>query len=386
MFSTVTESGELQARVAEELLAMRGIAYAQISPQFNIVEISPSFYALLQEPAPVVEGMAIAEVCWEFFGLEATLEKILRGELADFYLPDINRTQADGTVHYYDFTVMPLHIQQPGRGLLLIVEDATREGVLDQALVQDRNRLRLAQDALARANEELTRLNQLKSVFLSMAAHDLRTPLTAIQGYVELSINSLEDGESGELKDFMPAIQTQIDRLQHLIGDFLDLNTIEQGKLSIYPMPCLLFDVIQDTVKLMGEFINRQGLRLTVDLADGVQVLADPSRLRQVLYNLLGNAVKYGAGGGEILIKTWADAQNGYIQVKDHGQGIAAENFPHLFELFYRTKDSARSHVRGTGVGLYIVKFLVESQKGSVQVSSEVGKGSAFTVSLPLAG
>ena len=390
LFSTVSESGELQARVAEELLSMRGIAYAQLSPQLDIVEISPSFYALLQETVPPVEGKAIAEVCWEFFGLEATLEKILQGELADFYLPDINRTQLDGTVRYYDFSVMPLHIQRPGRGLLLIVEDVTREGELDQALVQDRNRLRLLQDQLARANEELKRLNQLKSVFLSMAAHDLRTPLTAIQGYVELGISSLESGEGEDLKDFMPAIQTQIDRLQHLIGDFLDLNMIEQGKLSIYPMPCMLADVVWDVVKLMGEYVKRQGLRLNVDLAGSVQVLADPSRLRQVLYNLLGNAVKYGASGGEIYIQTWADDQFGYMQVKDCGPGIAPEALPNLFQLYYRAgvppgDDSIHSPIRGTGVGLYIVKFLVESQRGSVQVKSEIGKGSAFTVSLPLA-
>ena len=105
-----------------------------------------------------------------------------------------------------------------------------------------------------------------------------------------------------------------------------------------------------------------------------------------MLYNLLGNAVKYGASGGEIYIQTWADEQNGYLQVKDRGPGIAAEDLPCLFQLYYRTNDSTRSQIRGTGVGLYIVKFLVEAQKGGVQVSSEIGKGSAFTVSLPLAG
>jgi signal transduction histidine kinase len=345
---------------------------------------------LFLEPGQFVEGVAIAEVCWEFFGLDAVLEKILKGELADFYIPDVNRTQPDGTVRYFDFNIMPLHIQKPGRGLLLIVEDVTREGELDQALVQDRNRLRLLQDQLARANEELKRLNQLKSVFLSMAAHDLRTPLTAIQGYVELGISCLETGEEEELKDFLPAIQTQIDRLQHLIGDVLDLNMIEQGKLSIYPMPCLLADVVDDSVKLMGEYIERQGLHMNLDLAQGIQVLADPSRLRQVLYNLLSNAVKYGASGGEIYLQTWADDQNGYLQVRDRGSGIAAEDLPYLFQLFYRAGGTpaggaSRSHIRGTGVGLYIVKFLVEAQEGSVQVNSEIGKGSAFTVGLPLA-
>lgn len=364
---------------------MRGIAYAQLSPQLEIVELSPSFYALLQEPVQSVEGVAIAQVCWEFFGLEAMLEKILQGELADFRLPDVNRMQPDGTLHYFDFIVMPLHIQQPGRGLLVIVEDVTREGELDQALVQDRNRLRLLQDQLAGANEELKRLNQLKSVFLSMAAHDLRTPLTAIQGFVQLSELGLESGSKEEMKDFLSAIQTQIDRLQHLIGDFLDLNTIEQGKLSIYPMSCILADIVRDSVKVMGEYVKRQGLHLDVTLAENVKVLADPSRLRQVLYNLLSNAVKYGSGGGEIYIKTWADEQNGYLQVRDRGPGIAQKDIPYLFQLYYRTEDTIHSHVRGTGVGLYIVKFLVESQKGSVQVSSEVGKGSAFTVSLPLA-
>ena len=118
---------------------------------------------------------------------------------------------------------------------------------------------------------------------------------------------------------------------------------------------------------------------------DTFKVMVDPPRLQQILYNLLGNAVKYSAKGGEIGIRAWHDQQYGFIQVKDNGRGISPENMQQLFQLYFRTEDSMRSQIQGTGLGLYIVKYLVETQNGRVEVTSEPGKGTAFTVSLPLA-
>jgi signal transduction histidine kinase len=385
----------LRARVASELLTIRGIAFAQISPQLTLVQASKNFPAMLS--VENVGGKLISKLVLEFIGSEAMLGQVLSGEIPDYYLPRVNRTLPDGSLRYLDIRIVPMNIEAPGQGLLLVVEDVTEEAEKDQALSQERNQHRLVQEQLARVNAELQRQNQIKSLFLSMAVHDLRTPLAAIQGYVELGIESLQaagdtvgstDGSPGgspgdELRDFLSAIQTQIDRLQHLIGDFLDLDLIEQGKLSVYPMLCDPQEIIQDTVKMIGEYARRQGLSLVVEIQDHFKFMVDPSRLRQILYNLLSNAIKYTPRGGEIRLISWADAQSGYVQIKDNGRGISAENTDRLFQLYYHKDHSVRSQIQGTGLGLFIVKFLVEAQNGQVSVSSELGQGSVFTVQFP---
>ncbi len=145
----------------------------------------------------------------------------------------------------------PLTDNRPGDGLLLILEDSTEAGQLEQNLVQDKNDLRLVQAELARTNLALHRLNRLKSLFLSMAAHDMRAPLTAIMGYTELVRGDLPPDSDPLLAEFLGIIATQVNWLSRLLKDLLDLDQIEQGKLMLDLKDCDLGELVQEVVRLL---------------------------------------------------------------------------------------------------------------------------------------
>lgn len=393
---------QLLARIAGDLQATRAIAYACIGSDLRIIQASENFISIVnqtvepdtkpQQVAADLPGKAVADLIWEFASMEEILQQIVDGAAAQYHLPQVNRSQPDGSVKYYNFRVIPTNPQRSSEGLLLIIEDITREGLLDQQVVQDRNELRLAQAALERANQELQALNQLKSLFLSMAAHDLRTPLAAIRGYADLGLEQLNSGEAvsdhtvSELQDTLRIIHTQGERLDRLISDILDLDLIERGKLTVYPMACELVEMIQETTGMLAVAIDRQGLTVRMDTPDApLWILADPPRLRQILYNLLGNAIKYTRRGGSIQIRAWRQADGGYFRITDNGRGISEADREHLFQLFFRTPDAERSQIQGTGLGLFIVKYLVEAQNGRVSVESKLEEGTSFIVQLPLA-
>ncbi len=173
-------------RIAEVFSTRHGVGFAQIGPSLTIDGVSENFANLLQVDETQIKGHSLTEVFWEFVGAEDALKEVLRAERPDFHLALINRPMDDGSTRYYNFSVIPLNEQQTEVGLLLLIEDTTLKGELEQNLTQDRNELRMAQAELYATNEELKRLDRLKSIFLAIAAHDLRAPLTAIYGNATL--------------------------------------------------------------------------------------------------------------------------------------------------------------------------------------------------------
>jgi signal transduction histidine kinase len=269
--------------------------------------------------------------------------------------------------------------------LLFIIEDATRAGQLEQQLVQERNELRLAQASLAQTNAELERLNRLKSIFLSISAHELRAPLTAIGVYLDLILADLPPDAPTENTHYLSTVRTQLDRLDKLVGDLLDLDTLEQGKLSIYPGACDLNCVVRQVTEIVAGWAHQQGLSIALDLGEAdIQVEADPERLSQITYNLISNAIKYTQEGGTIQISTWAEPLAGVLRLRTMAR-ISPSEIEHLFELYYRTKGSGQSRSIGSGLGLYIVKSLVEAMHGQIEVNSELGRGTEIQVRLPCA-
>lgn len=374
----------LAARAARAISTASQMAYAQLAPDLTIVQHSTNFPRLLEGSAPEVVGTAVTDLLWELVGSEALLAEIVNGRRPTYRLEYVNRELPDGTTAYLNFLILPLETAQPELGLLLLIEDATTIGHLQQSLVQDRNELRLTQQQLTAANEELNQLNRLKSLFLSMSAHDLRTPLTAIAGYASLMQDRLPLDTDGNILDYLTIIIHQTRRLNGLISDFLDLDQIEQGQLTLEPTPFDLRDLLAEIAAFMQINASNRQITLQTQLPDTPILLwADYEKLYRVVYNLVGNAVKYTRREGQVIIQAWQQQNQIVMKVIDNGHGLTQEQIDNLFQLYYRTEEARKSRTAGTGLGLYIVKMLVEAHQGHISVTSEPDKGSTFTVFLP---
>lgn len=376
-----TDISALSESVARNLQQNRRLAFAQIGPDLIFRQVSPGFLKMVNRSQLSPVGEPLTEVLWEFVGSEPLLEQIVSGERSTYRLEHVNVMDETGEPRYRTLQVAPIDESNPTEGLLLIIEDSSEYGQLHQHLVQDRNELRLLRQQLALANEELRQLNQLKSLFLSMAAHDLRSPLTSIRGFSELL---LDEVDSGIQQEFLEIIVTQADRMQRLIGDFLDLDQIERGELVIEAEYCNVIQITSDVVAALRPMVSakRQTLQLNLP-SQPILIWADPDRLSQILYNLIGNSLKYSLEGGAIDVAVRRVDKEVEFEISDSGLGISAEETGRLFNLYYRSDGVRHSKITGTGLGLYIVKMLVEAHNGHVTVKSQPGRGSTFIVRLP---
>jgi two-component system phosphate regulon sensor histidine kinase PhoR len=233
---------------------------------------------------------------------------------------------------------------------------------------------------------ELRRLEQVRKDFVANVSHELKTPLTSIQGFAETLLGgALDDPENS--RRFVEIIRNHALRLSRLTDDLLKLSRIEAGKLDLELQPVSLAHVIEATVEATRSRAEAGGLSIAVDCPPGLpRVQADSSLLREVLQNLLDNAVQYTPPGGRIEIRAEREGDFVAVSVADTGIGIPQAEQQRIFERFYRV-DPARSRELGsTGLGLAIVKHIVEAHGGSVGVESVVGRGSKFTFRVPLAG
>jgi two-component system phosphate regulon sensor histidine kinase PhoR len=230
---------------------------------------------------------------------------------------------------------------------------------------------------------ELRRLERVRQEFVANVSHELKTPLTAIKGYVEtLLTGALEDPEHN--REFLKIIEDHARHLSLLIDDVLDLSAIEAKRVNFRFEAVSLDEITQRLIKGLAPMAKTKDVTIHNHLTAALpKVRADKDKLAQILMNLIDNAIKFNKQGGRVEIS--ADVANGAVQVtvKDTGVGIAPDDLPRVFERFYRA-DKARSHdTAGTGLGLAIVKHLVEAHQGSVQAQSIHGQGSTFTFSLP---
>lgn len=231
----------------------------------------------------------------------------------------------------------------------------------------------------------LKRLMRMRTEFVSNVSHELKTPLTAVLGYVETLISGAIDDKKNR-GQFLQKISDQAQRLNALITDVLELGRIESGMYISSLEPVELADVAQQAVELLKAKLESKGINLKQEIPEGAKAMAHREGLFHVLENLLDNAVKYSPRKSEILlaVKPREDGKM-EIDVKDHGIGIPKEAQSRVFERFFRVDVSRSREAGGTGLGLSIVKHVVEKMKGEVFLSSEEGKGSTFTVILDTA-
>jgi signal transduction histidine kinase/CheY-like chemotaxis protein len=247
-------------------------------------------------------------------------------------------------------------------------------------------RLRIRQlEAQARAdNQRIQEANQLKSQFLANMSHELRTPMNSIIGFSEILVERLDGKVEPKHLGFLEHIHTSGTHLLGIINDVLDLTKVEAGKMELYPELFPVAPVIESVCQMMRGMTRTQQKIVVEVPADLPQIETDLAKFKQVLFNLISNAVKFSPADQPIVVRAGLDEGTLHVSVRDAGIGIAPEHHAMIFEEFRQVDGSVRREFGGTGLGLALVRRFVELQGGRVSVDSALGHGSTFTFTLPV--
>ncbi|HEU5087568.1 MAG TPA: HD domain-containing phosphohydrolase, partial [Roseiflexaceae bacterium] len=330
----------------------------------------------------------------QLLGYEPRIQAILEGSEPRFALSRVSHMTLEKLPVYLDLVVLP-HRDVVGiiNGIIVSIEDQTARVCAEQALVQQRNELRLQQEQLLRQNEqlrgctmELERAVKVREELLATMSHELRTPLTSVLGMTEVLYRGICGPLNDEQMDAMRLISENGKHLMALINDILDFAKIDADRLAIDVNVVNIDDMCRSVMRMILPMARKKRLTATLHLDPQVVSLsADERRLNQVLVNLLSNAVKFTPEGGSIGLNVTPDIEHEQIQftVWDTGIGISDADQRRLFQPFVQLDNGMAFTRSGTGLGLALVRRLVTLHEGSIAVQSIPGKGSRFSVSLP---
>jgi len=330
----------------------------------------------------VVAGIALPDVS----GLEILeTTKELNPEVAVIMLTD--RASLETAVNAVDEGAYAYLLKPEAMSeLKTMINNALRE---QELLVKNRklvDSLQRSNTSLERTNKALEQASRAKSDFMAKMSHELRTPLNVIIGFAELMLDQVPGEVNEEQRQCLDDIFSSGQHLLGLINDILDLSKIESGKVELKLANIALPTLIESVRSAMMPILVRGGQSLDVKLEEGLPLVrADEARLRQVFFNLLSNATKFTPDGGEVRIEAARKDNWCQVIVIDNGIGIKKEDQKQIFAPFYQVDNSITRERKGTGLGLALVKQIVEQHGGRVWLESEYGKGSRFTFTLPLA-
>lgn len=254
---------------------------------------------------------------------------------------------------------------------------------LNNELVTLQRKLTKKNQEQQRLNEELQRLNELKNKFLGIAAHDLRGPLANIQLAADFLLNQFDTLPRASMEEMLQSIDRQAQYMSTLISDLLDVTQIEAGKLDLNPEPVDLVDFLAEAVKHFAKIAAPKETRVLLEANPVGTVEADPVRLRQVVDNLISNAIKYSPPGSTVTVSAEKIESGWRVNVEDEGPGITEEDRQRLFQEFARLSAKPTGGEKSTGLGLAISRRVVETHGGKIGVDSEPGHGSTFWFTLP---
>lgn len=253
---------------------------------------------------------------------------------------------------------------------------------LDSKLLFEENQQVLRE--LQKTNEKLKQLDETKDEFISMASHQLRTPLTSVKGYLSMVL----EGDAGDIGEMQRKLLDQAfvssQRMVYLIADLLNVSRLRTGKFVIEAVESNLAEVVEGEIGQLKETAVGRGLELTYDKPDNFPTLyLDETKLRQVIMNFTDNAIYYTPKGGHIKVKLEDKGESIELTVTDDGMGVPKAEQPHLFTKFYRAGNAQKARPDGTGLGLFMAKKVIVTQGGSLIFTSQEGKGSTFGFAFP---
>jgi len=327
------------------------------------------------------------------FGYSA--REVLGRPMATIFPPDrldeeaqiIARLAREESVDHYE-TVLVRKNGKPINVAVTIspIRDGSGRIVGASKIARDITERKQAEEAL-RARDFAEAANRMKSEFLATMSHELRTPLNGIIGFSELLVDQKAGTVNARQSEYLGDILNSARHLLHLINDVLDLSRIEAGRMELCPETFLLSEAAQEVCTVVSPMAGKRAIEIRMDVARAVEnITLDQQKFKQILYNLLSNAVKFSDERGRVeILASRSEGGQLRLEVRDFGIGIKPEAVPRLFVEFQQLDSGAARRYDGTGLGLALTKKIVELQGGTITVESEPGKGSTFTVTLPLA-
>lgn len=342
------EENKLYSRIFQSI--QEGVIVVNKSKE--ILRMNPTALRLLNiDSSQSLEGRQLIEVIWNYT-LDEMTGKVI--EMGDIFSREISFDHLNNRI--LDVTVSPLFNEKGEiRGAIIVFVDIT----------------------------ERKKLEKIRQDFISNVSHELKTPLTSIKAMVEVLLEGGAD-DSKLRKDFLENINQEVDRLSRLVNDLLLLSRLESDKAFLNPVPTDFVTLVTRTVSRFQPRAMKEGLTLSLDVRGEIPLIkVDVNYIDQVISNLIDNAIKYTPSGGKIDVVVEDLGKEVKVSVKDTGIGIPKEDLSRVFERFYRGDKSRNLSLGGVGLGLSIVRHIVEAHGGKVGVESSLGKGSTFYFILP---
>ena len=381
--------GSVSIDLTEQVQARKALEESEARFR-NLVEGSVQGVLIHIDQNPLFVNQAYAEI----FGYDSPEELVAQGSALGHVAPQERdrmrayskaRLRGDDTPVTYEFEGIhkdgtPIWLENRARGITWKGKPAVQRTLVD---ITERKR---AEENLREALEAAEIANRGKTAFLANMGHELRTPLNSVIGFSEVIKDEiLGPMDNPKYQDYAADIFTSGQHLLGLISDILDISKIEVGEMDIAEEPVDIGETINFCVRMIKERAERAEIKLSVKIAEGCPALrADERRLRQILLNLLSNAVKFTPSRGKVSIG--AEQVNGVgirLWVSDTGIGIAADDIPRVLKPFTQVRSPYYSNLKGTGLGLSLAKSLSELQGGSLEIESEVGKGTTVSIHFP---
>jgi len=338
----------LESNRREAILASMAEGVLAVDATMRVTFCNDSFAHAVGVETPVPERLPVLELVRDPGFIDLLTRVMVTGETVR---ERMQLAAADG--RWFDVQCAPL-APTTRRGAIAILHDVT----------------------------DIERLERVRRDFVANVSHELRTPLTAIRGYAETLLDGAIDDQENNVK-FLEKIRANAIRLNNIASDLLVLSELESGRLAGDPEPVDVREAVEAAMRTAESEARVLGVTLHTGELASAEVMGYRIRLEQALLNLISNGVKFNRPGGQVAVAVRRESGNVIITVEDTGIGIPSEDLPRIFERFYRVDKTRSREVGGTGLGLSIVKHAVERMNGTVEVESQLGKGSRFTVTLP---
>jgi signal transduction histidine kinase len=244
------------------------------------------------------------------------------------------------------------------------------------------NKIKTRTQELAKSLKKVETVSKTKSDFISSVSHELRTPLTSVKGFSSLLAEEKFGKLPDKAKDRLTKVVTNVDKLMDIVNTLLDISRIESGKMEINIIPHDIVALINNVADFFEPQSQAQNIEITIDTPEKLFVYMDKNLIERVLINILNNAIKFTAEGGKIKISCKDDDKKAIISIADTGFGMSKENLDKIFQEFYRVKSMEKRAIEGSGLGLSLVKRIIDSHKEKIWAESEIGKGTSFFFTL----